>query len=189
MRILFIHGLASSGAYKLADMLRINLKADVIAPDVPFDPDQALALLRILCETEKPDLVIGLSWGGFLAQQLRGVRKALINPDLHVARLLRTHIGPMEYLSPRRDGAPSFTITPELCDRYEALEAGQFDDDAPELTLGLFATEDELVHCYGEFAARYPGRAKQYPGKHLPTFPEVKKYLAPALFAHVEGHA
>lgn len=170
-------------------MLRINLRADVTAPDVPFDPDQALELLRRLCEAERPDLVVGLSWGGFLVQQLRGVRKALINPDLHVARLLRTHIGPMEYLSPRRDGATSFTITPGLCDRYEALEARQFDNDAPELTLGLFATDDELVHCYEEFAARCPGRAKQYPGKHLPTFPEVKKFLAPALLAHVEGHA
>ena len=189
MRILFIHGLASSGAYKLADMLRINLKADVKAPDVPIDPDEALELLCSLCKAEQPDLVVGLSWGGFLVQQLRGVRKALINPDLHVARPLRTHIGPMEYLSPRRDGATSFTITPELCDRYEALEARQFDNDAPELTLGLFATDDELVHCYEEFAARYPGRAKQYPGKHLPTFPEVKKHLAPALLAHVEGHA
>ena len=189
MRILFIHGLASSGAYKLADMLRINLKAEVTAPDVPIDPDEALELLSTLCKAEQPDLVVGLSWGGFLVQQLRGVRKALINPDLHVARLLRTHIGPMEYLSPRRDGATSFTITPELCDRYEALEARQFDNDAPELTLGLFAMDDELVHCYEEFAARYPGRAKQYPGKHLPTFPEVKKFLAPALLAHVEGHA
>ena len=66
MRILFIHGLASSGAYKLADMLRINLKADVTAPDIPIDPDQALRLIRNLSETEQPDLVVGLSWGGFL---------------------------------------------------------------------------------------------------------------------------
>ena len=189
MKVLFVHGLASSGAYKLADMLRICLKADVVAPDVPIDPDEALALLRGLCETERPDLVVGLSWGGFLTQQLRGVRKALINPDLHVAKLLRTMIGEVEYLSPRRDGEKTFTITPELCDRYEALEINQFADDDPSLTLGLFADKDELVHCYDEFATRYSDLAKQYPGKHLPTFPEVKKFLAPALLAHVEGHA
>ena len=189
MKILFVHGLASSGAYKLAEMLRICLKADVVAPDVPIDPDGALALLRGLCETEKPDLVVGMSWGGFLTQQLRGVRKVLINPDLHVARLLRTMVGEVEYLSPRRDGAKTFTITEDLCDRYEALEINQFADDDPSLILGLFADNDELVHCYDEFAALYPGRAKQYPGKHLPTFPEVKKFIAPALLAHVEGDA
>ena len=47
MKILFVHGLASSGAYKLADMLRITLKAEVVAPDVPIDPDEALGMLRV----------------------------------------------------------------------------------------------------------------------------------------------
>ena len=96
MRILFIHGLASSGAYKLADMLRINLKADVLAPDVPIDPDEALELLNALCKKESPDLVVGLSWGGFLALRLQHPRIAVINPDLHISRILREHIGPMD---------------------------------------------------------------------------------------------
>lgn len=186
MKILFVHGLASSGAYKLAEMLRINLKAEVVAPDVPIDPDEALALLRGLCETERPDLVVGLSWGGFLALQLQGVRRAVINPDLHIAKLMRTMAGEVEYLSPRADGAKTFTITPELCDRYEALEANP---SGQEPILGLFADHDELVRCGAEFAARYPGCAKEYPGKHLPTFPEVKKFIAPALLAYVESHA
>ena len=186
MKVLFVHGLASSGAYKLAEMLRINLKADVVAPDVPIDPDEALALLRELYASEQPDLVVGLSWGGFLTLQLQGIRRAVINPDLHVSRLMRTMVGEVEYLSPRRDGAKTFTITEELCDRYESLEANQLGQVS---ILGLFADNDELVHCYDEFAARFPGCAKEYPGKHLPTFPEVKKYIAPALLAYVEGHA
>jgi len=181
MKILFVHGLASSGAYKLAEILRITLKAEVVAPDVPIDPTDALALLRTLCLTERPDLVVGLSWGGFLVQQLRGVRKALINPDLHVARLMRTMIGEVKYLSPRRDGALNFIITKELCDRYEALESVQYENDEPSLTLGLFADQDELVHCYDEFLSHYPDRALPYPGQHLPTFPEVKMFIAPAL--------
>ena len=185
MKVLFVHGLASSGAYKLAEMLRICLKADVVAPDVPIDPDEALTLLRGLCASEQPDLVVGLSWGGFLTLQLQGIPRAVINPDLHVSRLLRTMVGEVEYLSPRADGAKTFTITEELCDRYEALEAQPVDD----AILGLFADHDELVHCYDEFAVRFPGCAKQYPGKHLPTFPEVKKFIAPALLAYVESNA
>ena len=187
MKVLFVHGLASSGAYKLAEMLRICLKAEVVAPDIPIDPDEALALLHRLCDLERPDLVVGLSWGGFLVLQLQGVLRAVINPDLHVSRLMRTMVGEVEYLSPRQDGAMTFTITPELCDRYEALEGFKEDDGDP--LLGLFAGNDELVRCHDEFAARYPGWAKQYPGKHLPTFPEVKNFIAPALLAHVEGHA
>ena len=187
MKVLFVHGLASSGAYKLAEMLRINLKAEVVAPDVPIDPDEALELLWGLCVTEQPDLVVGLSWGGFLTLQLQGIRRAVINPDLHVSRFMRTMVGEAEYLSPRRDGAKTFIITDELCDRYEALENSPY--DGTESILGLFADHDELVHCGAEFAARFPGCAKQYPGKHLPTFPEVKKFIAPALLAYVERHA
>lgn len=179
MKILFVHGLASSGAYKLAEMLRICLKADVVAPDVPIDPDKALEMLRGLCVSEQPDLVVGLSWGGFLTMQLQGVRRAVINPDLHVSRLMRTMVGEVEYLSPRRDGEKTFTITEALCDRYEALEA--FVEPSPETLLGIFAEQDELVHCSSEFAVLYPERMVSYPGKHLPTYPEVKKFIAPVL--------
>lgn len=184
MKILFAHGLASSGVYKLADMLRMTLKAEVVAPDLPIEPAEALELLRQLCETERPDLVVGLSWGGFLVHRLQGIRRALINPDLHVSRLMRTKIGSVTYLSPRKDGTTAFEITPTLCDRYEALEG--FVEPDPGTLLGLFANRDELVQCGSEFASLYPGRTKEYPGKHLPTFPEVKKFIAPALLAYME---
>ncbi len=179
MKILFAHGLASSGAYKLADMLRMTLKAEVVAPDLPIEPAEALELLRQLCETERPDLVVGLSWGGFLVHRLQGIRRALINPDLHVSRLMRTMVGEVAYLSPRKNGATAFEITPALCDRYEALEG--FVEPDPGTLLGFFADQDELVHGGEEFATLYPGRSTLYPGKHLPTYPEVKRFIAPAL--------
>lgn len=187
MKILFVHGLASSGAYKLADMLRINIKADVIAPDVPPDPDRALEMLTELCDSERPDIVAGLSWGGFLSLRLPSrIPVAVINPDLHISRLLRSRIGWMEYLSPRRDGEKGFEISPELCARYEAMEREGI--PSRERLIGLFAASDELVNCGDEFETLFPGRRIKYPGKHLPTFPEVKKYIAPALLAYVEGH-
>lgn len=87
MKILFIHGLASSGAYKMASSLRILLKgSEVIAPDVPIEPAEAFAMLKEICSEEKPDLIVGLSLGGFWAQKLRGFRKFLINPDLQIGR-------------------------------------------------------------------------------------------------------
>ena len=185
MKILFIHGLASSGAYKMADSLRILLKpCEVVAPDVPIEPAVALSLLERLCAEEDPDLVVGLSLGGFWAQKLRGRRKILVNPDFHVSRLMRTMVGEVKYLSPRRDGAESFLLTPEICDAYEALERDQFDGLTPEevaLTTGMFADRDALVHCGPEFELHYPGRRVDYPGEHLPVFPELKKYLVPLI--------
>jgi len=185
MKILFIHGLASSGAYKMASSLRILLKpCEVIAPDVPIEPDKALALLQGICREQHPDLVIGLSLGGFWAQKLRGYRKILVNPSFHVSRLMRTMVGEVEYLSPRADGAVSFTITPGICDAYEAMEAVQFEgltEEERRLSRGLFADADERVRCGDEFELHYPGRGTSYPGAHLPVFPELKKYLVPVV--------
>jgi uncharacterized protein len=185
MKVLFIHGLASSGAYKMASSLRILLKgSEVIAPDVPIEPREALALLEGICRDELPDLVVGLSLGGFWAQKLRGFRKILVNPDFHISRLLRTKVGECEYLSPRRDGALTFTVTEELCDEYAGLENVQFDGlDAAEtaLTTGMFADRDEMVDCSAEFEEHYPGRSHSYPGTHLPNYPEIKKYIIPVI--------
>ena len=185
MKVLFIHGLASSGAYKMASSLRILLKgSEVIAPDVPIEPGEALTFLEGICRNERPDLIIGLSLGGFWAQKLRGYRKILVNPDFHISRLLRTMTGEREYLSPRRDGALTFTVTDALCDEYARLESVEFDGLASEevaLTTGMFADRDEMVNCKDEFEAYYPGRSRSYPGTHLPNYPEIKKYILPVI--------
>jgi len=189
MKVLFIHGLASSGAYKMASSLRILLKgSEVIAPDVPIDPSEALALLEGICREETPDLIVGLSLGGFWAQKLRGRKKFLVNPDLHPSKLLRSKIGEMEYLSPRQDGALSFTITEEICEGYEALEKEEFNgltDSEIALTTGMFADHDEMVDCLAEFNERYPGRGHRYPGTHLPNYPQIKEYFLPVIINEV----
>ncbi len=185
MTILFLHGLASSGKYKMASSLRILVKGSrVISPDLPVDPDEALALIRGILRDEHPDLVVGLSMGGFLAQKLRGQRKVLVNPDFHISRLMRSMTGEVRYLSPREDGAESFFITESLCDRFEALEKEQFDgldEEERLLTQGFFADHDEMVDCSAEFELHYPGRGVSYPGGHLPTFPEIKKSILPRI--------
>jgi len=185
MKILFIHGLASSGRYKMASTLRILLKgSEVIAPDIPIEPAEAMRLLDSICLESDPDLVVGLSLGGFWAQKLRGRRKILVNPDLHPSRLLRSKTGVMEYLSPRQDGATSFIIDEGICQGYETLEKEEFDGlDEKEiaLTSGMFADRDEMVDCFDEFREHYPGRGHRYPGTHLPNFPEIKKYILPII--------
>ncbi len=185
MKVLFIHGLASSGAYKMSSSLRILLKgSEVIAPDVPIEPGEALNLLEGICRDCRPDLIVGLSLGGFWAQKLRGCRKILVNPDFHISRLLRTMTGEREYLSPRRDGALTFTVTDALCDEYARLETAQFDRlsaDEIALTTGMFADRDEMVNCKDEFETFYPGRSRSYPGTHLPNYPEIKKYILPVI--------
>lgn len=175
MRILFIHGLASSGAYKMADMLRILLKAEVIAPDLPVDLDEALDLLKNI----DADLVVGLSWGGFLALRLGARKTVVVNPDLAPSALLRSKTGTVEYLSPRRGGETSFEITDQICGRYEEAEKEGFPHQ--ETLLGCFADKDELIHCAPLFDSLFPGCSFSYPGGHLPTYKEMKQYIVPAI--------
>lgn len=156
--------------------------AQLIAPDLPIDPDEAFTLIDNIRSTEKPDLIVGLSWGGFLALHLKGPGRILVvNPDLHVSRLMRSMIGWKEYLSPRRNGEAGFNITPELCDRYEQLEKAPL---AEGPVLGCFGLQDTLVNCSAEFESLYPGRCFRYEGGHLPNYPELKYRLLPI----VEGH-
>ena len=169
----------------MASSLRILIKpSEVIAPDVPIDPSEALKMLLRICQDENPDLVVGLSLGGFWAQKLRGRRKLLVNPDFHISRLMRKMTGEQKYLSPRADGALTFSITDALCNEYERLESVEFDGLAPEeilLTSGAFADHDEMVNCKDEFDSHYPGRSFSYPGGHLPDYPEIKKFIKPII--------
>lgn len=185
VKVLFIHGLASSGAYKMAGSLRILLKqSQVLSPDIPIEPQAALSLLQSIISREQPELVVGLSLGGFWAQKLRGCPKILVNPDFHPSRLLRTMIGEQSYLSPRADGATSFRITEAICEGYAEIERDQFTSlNAGEISItrGLFATEDEITHCGPEFEQHYPGCDVSYPGGHLPNFPQLKAYLLPVV--------
>ncbi len=169
----------------MASSLRILLRpCEVLSPDLPLEPQAALDLLRGLCEENNPDLVVGLSLGGFLAQKLRGRRKLLVNPDFHPSVLLGTMKGERPYLSPRADGAVSFTVDDAVIGAYARMEEGQFDALTPEeiaLTTGMFADGDALVHCASEFGERYPLRRIDYPGGHLPDYPAIKKYFVPVI--------
>ncbi len=184
-RILFIHGLASSGKYKMADQLRILLKgAEVLSPDVPFDPEEAIPFLRNLCDEFQPDLLVGHSLGGFLTQKLRGWRKALVNAPFYCADYLRTMIGEMQWLSPRADGARTFMITEDICAEYEELQQHEFDgltQEEKDLTIAFFAKDDNVVRHADFFEQHYGKPGISYPGGHQPIFPEMKQYVVPAI--------
>ena len=66
--VLYCHGFASSGQSGTVTRLReVMPQAKVIAPDLPVHPAEAIALLRNICQQERPDLIIGTSMGGMYA--------------------------------------------------------------------------------------------------------------------------
>lgn len=180
--ILYIHGLSSSGASGTSRHLQALLPdMRVIAPDLPIAPDEALAMLRGLVAIERPDIVIGTSMGGMFAQQLYDCRKILVNPAFHVSRTMRRQIGVCSFLNPRKDGATTYTITPELCNRYEEMECHQFEgitENAITKTWALFGEHDQVVNCREEYLQFYRNY-KTFEGEHRLRFENIRDTVVP----------
>jgi predicted esterase YcpF (UPF0227 family) len=162
MKILYIHGFRSSGASGTATMLRNYLYesgVQVIAPDVPVSPLEALRFLRETVDTEQPDLIIGTSMGGMYTELLHGYRRILVNPSFHMAKLLTFRgLGKYQFLNKREDGAKEFKIDKTTIAEFREVEKQLFADtsDAERaLVYGLFGRNDPTVHTQDDFTSHY----------------------------------
>lgn len=178
--LLYLHGLSSSGQSNTPNMLRKLLTDwNIVSPDIPIDPEEALCMLRRLCKEIAPDIVVGTSMGGMFAQQMHGYRKILVNPAFHVSEFMRQNLGVQTFFSPRKDGATEYEITSELCDAYEAMESQQFDGILPQdksITMALFGTEDDLVDGRKEYYQHY-SHGTMFEGGHRLTMEVVENVL------------
>jgi len=97
--IIYIHGFNSSGQLgKAQEVAEISPEEQVIAPDLPWQPEKAIALLEQLIQTHLDEqiLLIGSSLGGYYAQYLGwrfGYLVVLINPALDPFPLLLGCVG------------------------------------------------------------------------------------------------
>ena len=131
-KILFLHGFYASGQCVPAMALRdaFNGRAEVITPDLPMHPKEAISHIRELIDKEKPDLLVGNSCGAFYAQMAAsetGIPALLGNPHFKMTEFLRDRIGNHQYKSPRRDGQQEFTIDETLIEEFAEMETTQFD--------------------------------------------------------------
>ena len=159
MKILYIHGLSSSGSSNTPKLLRKYLpEAEVLSPDLPTDIADAVAMLKEFVAYENVDVVVGTSMGGMLAQKLRGYRKILVNPSFHLSQSMRRCIGVNQFFSAREDGATEYTITEQMCDRSYEIEQCQFEDlpdSEIDNTAALFGMHDDVVDCRLEYLEHY----------------------------------
>ncbi len=185
-KILFLHGFFASGSCIPAQALKLTFasKAEVLTPDLPLHPREALAFITELCEHELPIVLVGNSNGSFLAQivasRLR-IPALLGNPYFEMTRFLSERIGEHEYKSPRADGRQHFVIGQPLINEFAEVQAHQWDDCRPEMTdriWGLFGENDHLTHFELLFLQHYT-HAYHFPGAHTPTAEEVQEYYVP----------
>ena len=185
-KILFLHGFYASGQCVPAVALREAFagRTEVLTPDLPMHPHEAMEFISDLTDREKPDLLIGNSCGAFYAQMIAPVKSipALLgNPHFQMSEFLMQRIGQHEYKSPRKDGKQSFVIDEALVKEFAALEATQFDNCNPQLrdqVWGLFGEQDTLAHFEPLFL-KYYSHSFHFPGGHTPTAQEVRTWYVP----------
>ena len=169
--LLYCHGFGSSGQSGTVTRLRTVMpQAKVIAPDLPIDPHEAIALLHRICNEEHPDLIIGTSMGGMYAEQLRGFDRICINPALEIAETMKAHgmTGTQQFQNPRLDGVQEFYVDKALVKAYRDVSEQRFvgvTDDDRQHVWGLFGDRDDLVDTYDMFYQHYP-QATHFHGEH-----------------------
>ena len=195
-KILFLHGFYASGQCVPAVALReaFEGRAEVITPDLPMHPKEAVKFNRELIDREQPDLLIGNSCGAFYAQMVApvaGIPALLGNPHFKMTEFLKQRIGEHQYKSPRMDGKQNFVIDEALIEEFAEMEAIQFLDkpsgeaerdncrpDFQDRIWGLFGEQDTLAHFEPLFL-QYYNRSFHFPGGHTPTAEEVRSWYVP----------
>lgn len=192
IKVVYLHGLGSSGSSTTAQRLQRSLPHhEVIAPDIPVQPEFAVTALNRLAQSLSPeDIIVGTSLGGLYAQLFRGYRRLLINPSFHTSRHLSEWVGQRRpFHNHRQDGAKDYEVTDKLVKKFQAMEAKQFDPkfsigkglkDSPDLVTGFFGTKDDVVNCKDEFLEHY-SRYHDFEGGHRLDPETTLKLIIPAI--------
>lgn len=181
--IVYFHGLSSSGNSRTGTQLRqLFPDANVITPDIPVYPSEALPKLRgILTALDPKDtVVVGTSMGGMYAQQMWGFKRILVNPGFHVSNHLKDALGVrLPFFSPREDGATEFPVTEKLINEFLDMEARQFDNACGDV-IALFGTNDTTVNCKEEYL-KYYSNFRDFEGEHRLSPENVENVVAPLI--------
>ena len=170
-KIMYVHGFASSAQTGTVKRIRDTFpKAEVIAYDLPIHPEEAMTLLRRVCEEQKPDLIIGTSMGGMYTEMLYGYDRILVNPAFEMGETMSEHglTGKQVFHNPRQDGVQEFIVTKALVKEYKEMTEQCFSgitDEEQKRVWGLFGDEDTTVNTFDLFHEHYP-TAIRFHGEH-----------------------
>ncbi len=187
--ILYLHGFAGSGASGTATYLRNALYehgVQVVAPDIPVMPAEAMPFLRQQVATLQPDIIVATSMGAMYAEQLRGYLRILVNPSFCMARLLTFGgMGRKPFRNPRQDGAKDFKVDKEIIAQFRNVERDclkNITDAERLLVYGLFGLHDRRVNCQNDFKKAYgTAHFATFDGEHYLNDSILKRNVLPLI--------
>ena len=177
LKILYIHGFGSTGNSQTVQGLRkiLGNDATILAPQFSNDLSTVAQIEQNIAEAKnyrrefRPNIVIGSSFGGFIATFLNGTSRILINPCLLPSERLST-------LSP--------TMSDEDVKRLKALETSQDIDWEIQLEMyGLFGLHDELFSYLSLFKKLYDEtNTYTMPCGHRIDAENIENHLVPLIW-------
>lgn len=185
-KILYVHGLGGGANGRVSRLLSENMGEGYVvdAPEIPFDPREALAFVRSIIDDY--DMAVGSSIGAFylmLSQQT--VKKILINPAIKAGEYVEKYVGKgtYEFHAERENGDKEFNIDDEFI--RSLYEIQQKPDAEEKLMIRCFvSTEDELfgeqnsVECRNYF---FPDNITDIRGPHSIEEDTVRDVIVPAV--------
>ena len=169
--IIYLHGIGSSGQSGTVKHLRKVLpQFNVLAPDIPICPSEALSFLKDYCEKYHPDLIIGTSMGAMYAMQMHNYKRMCVNPALRMSEL--TDIlkpGTFKYFQPTQNGGTHFTITEDIIKQFREMEGHLYDgvnDENRQWCWGFFGNKNTIVNCREEFECHFAPNVETFQGEH-----------------------
>lgn len=186
MKIIYFHGFGSSHASGTVEILRKVLPDDeIVAPDIPIDPVEALPYLKSFCLEQQPDLIIGTSMGGMYAQQMRDFKRVLVNPAFNMSTMSKgLKTGEHKFYSGRYDGAKTFKITKDIIQHHNQMERQQFKEltaEQKETCWCLVGLHDTTVtNAEAVYKKNYlASHVKRFDGEHQLNDKVIKKEILP----------
>ena len=136
--------------------------------------------------SEHPDLIIGSSMGGMMAEQMHGYDRILVNPAFQMGDTMGSHgmVGKVTFQNPRRDGIQETVVTKQMQKEYREVTEDCFaacDDDAEQQHVwGLFGDRDPIVHTREIFQQHYR-QGVSFHGEHRLVDSIVHHSLLPVI--------
>ncbi len=182
--IVYFHGYGSSSQSSSATCLTKHMPGfNVIAPDIPIDPEEAVPFLKSYCAKNKVDLIIGTSMGGMYAMQMTDYPRICVNPALHMSQVKDIlQVGTFERFQPTADGQTHFTVTEDIIEHFKDMEQHLFDGITSEnqsKCWGFFADGDTLVNCKAEFTQHFT-HVEDFHGEHRMNNQVIRDVIIPA---------
>lgn len=148
--MMYLHGFMSgaNGAKQRQLQKLFKGRYRVIAPELDADPDRSLEIINKTIKTEKPEIIIGTSLGGWMSIVCDSgdADIVVVNPVTRPELQLKHWVGDERtYFCKRLDGVQTYTLTDETLDKYTKYSAMNDITLNRDHIFALCSTADELL--------------------------------------------